>query len=92
MAVVSEEPIPASPGFERNIEDLPDLLHPVELQLRQQGRRDLVDVPLVPGRSDDRRDPVPLGRERNLDSMNNPVFTELVARIRKHFFTQSALD
>ncbi len=35
---------------------------------------------------------VPLGRERNLDSMANPVFTELVARIRKHFFTQSALD
>jgi len=35
---------------------------------------------------------VPLGRERNLDSMTNPVFTELVARIRKHFFTQSALD
>ncbi|MDB5657205.1 MAG: transporter ATP-binding protein [Tardiphaga sp.] len=35
---------------------------------------------------------VPLGRERTLDSMANPVFTELVARIRKHFFTQSALD
>jgi NitT/TauT family transport system ATP-binding protein len=35
---------------------------------------------------------VPLGRDRTLDSMANPVFTELVARIRKHFFTQSALD
>jgi NitT/TauT family transport system ATP-binding protein len=35
---------------------------------------------------------VPLGRERNLDVMANPVFTELVSRIRKHFFTQSALD
>jgi NitT/TauT family transport system ATP-binding protein len=35
---------------------------------------------------------VPLGRERNLDAMANPVFTELVSRIRKHFFTQSALD
>ena len=35
---------------------------------------------------------VPLGRERDLDVMANPVFTELVARIRKHFFTQSALD
>jgi NitT/TauT family transport system ATP-binding protein len=35
---------------------------------------------------------VPLGRDRNLDTMANPVFTELVARVRKHFFTQSALD
>jgi NitT/TauT family transport system ATP-binding protein len=35
---------------------------------------------------------VPLGRERNLDVMANPVFTELVSRIRKHFFTRSALD
>jgi NitT/TauT family transport system ATP-binding protein len=35
---------------------------------------------------------VPLGRERNLDAMANPVFTELVSRIRKHFFTHSALD
>jgi NitT/TauT family transport system ATP-binding protein len=35
---------------------------------------------------------VPLGRERNLDVMANPVFTELVSRIRKHFFTQGALD
>ncbi|MDB5568492.1 MAG: transporter ATP-binding protein [Tardiphaga sp.] len=35
---------------------------------------------------------VPLGRERNLDVMANPVFTELVSRIRKHFMTQSALD
>jgi NitT/TauT family transport system ATP-binding protein len=24
--------------------------------------------------------------------MSDPVFTELVQRIRKHFFTQSALD
>jgi NitT/TauT family transport system ATP-binding protein len=35
---------------------------------------------------------VPLGRERSLDLMANPVFTELVQRIRKHFFTQTALD
>jgi NitT/TauT family transport system ATP-binding protein len=35
---------------------------------------------------------VPLGRERTLDVMADPVFTELVSRIRKHFFTQSALD
>jgi NitT/TauT family transport system ATP-binding protein len=35
---------------------------------------------------------VPLGRERSLDVMADPVFTELVQRIRKHFFTQSALD
>ena len=35
---------------------------------------------------------VPLGRDRNIDTMTNPVFTELVARVRKHFFTQSTLD
>jgi NitT/TauT family transport system ATP-binding protein len=35
---------------------------------------------------------VPLGHERSLEVMANPVFTELVQRIRKHFFTQSALD
>jgi NitT/TauT family transport system ATP-binding protein len=35
---------------------------------------------------------VPLGRERSLDVMANPIFTELVQQIRKHFFTQSALD
>jgi NitT/TauT family transport system ATP-binding protein len=35
---------------------------------------------------------VPLGRERTLDVMSNPIFTELVARIRKHFMTTSALD
>ena len=35
---------------------------------------------------------LPEGRDRNLDTMANPVFTELVARVRKHFFTQSALD
>jgi NitT/TauT family transport system ATP-binding protein len=35
---------------------------------------------------------VPLGRDRALDVMGNPVFTALVQRIRKHFFTQSALD
>jgi NitT/TauT family transport system ATP-binding protein len=35
---------------------------------------------------------VPLGRDRSLEVMGNPVFTELVQRIRKHFFTQSALD
>ena len=35
---------------------------------------------------------VPLGKNRSLDVMGDPVFTELVQRIRKHFFTQSALD
>jgi NitT/TauT family transport system ATP-binding protein len=35
---------------------------------------------------------VPLGKNRSLDAMGDPVFTELVQRIRKHFFTQSALD
>src|SRR3954453_15695428 len=35
---------------------------------------------------------VPLGRNRSLDVMGEQVFTELVQRIRKHFFTQSALD
>jgi NitT/TauT family transport system ATP-binding protein len=35
---------------------------------------------------------VPLGRERTLDVMANPIFTELVATIRKHFMTNSALD
>jgi NitT/TauT family transport system ATP-binding protein len=29
---------------------------------------------------------------RSLDAMADPVFTELVQRIRKHFFTQVALD
>ncbi len=35
---------------------------------------------------------VPLGADRTLDMMAGPVFAELVARIRKHFSTQSALD
>jgi NitT/TauT family transport system ATP-binding protein len=35
---------------------------------------------------------VSLPRPRSLDVMSDPVFTELVQRIRKHFFTQSALD
>ena len=35
---------------------------------------------------------VPLPRPRSLDVMADPVFLELVQRIRKHFFTQSALD
>jgi NitT/TauT family transport system ATP-binding protein len=35
---------------------------------------------------------VPLGRDRSLDVMADPVFSELVQRIRKHFFAQSALD
>ena len=35
---------------------------------------------------------VPLGRDRSLDVMADPAFTALVQRIRKHFFTQSALD
>lgn len=35
---------------------------------------------------------VPLSRERTLDAMSNPIFTDLVARIRKHFMTNSTLD
>ncbi|MBV9560319.1 MAG: ABC transporter ATP-binding protein [Bradyrhizobium sp.] len=35
---------------------------------------------------------VPLPRPRPLEVMADPRFTELVQRIRKHFFTQSALD
>ncbi|QND70493.1 ABC transporter ATP-binding protein [Tardiphaga robiniae] len=35
---------------------------------------------------------VPLGRERTLDAMSNPIFTDLVARIRKHFMTNGTLD
>jgi NitT/TauT family transport system ATP-binding protein len=35
---------------------------------------------------------VPLPRPRSLDAMADPAFTELVQCIRKHFFTQSALD
>src|SRR3569623_78234 len=35
---------------------------------------------------------VPLPRPRSLDAMADPVFTELVQRIRKHFFSQGALD
>jgi NitT/TauT family transport system ATP-binding protein len=35
---------------------------------------------------------VPLPRPRSLDAMADPRFTELVQRIRKHFFTQGALD
>jgi NitT/TauT family transport system ATP-binding protein len=35
---------------------------------------------------------VPLPRPRSLDVMADPVFTELVQRIRKHFFSQGALD
>src|SRR5256885_4551394 len=35
---------------------------------------------------------VPLPRPRSLDAMGEPAFTELVQRIRKHFFTQTALD
>jgi ABC-type nitrate/sulfonate/bicarbonate transport system ATPase subunit len=31
-------------------------------------------------------------RERSLDSMADPAFTEPVQRIRKHFFTQGTLD
>ena len=33
-----------------------------------------------------------LPRPRSLDAMADPIFTELVQRIRKHFFTQSSLD
>jgi NitT/TauT family transport system ATP-binding protein len=35
---------------------------------------------------------VPLPRPRSLDAMADPAFSELVQRIRKHFFAQSALD
>jgi NitT/TauT family transport system ATP-binding protein len=35
---------------------------------------------------------VPLPRPRGLDAMADPVFTELVQRIRKHFMTRSTLD
>jgi NitT/TauT family transport system ATP-binding protein len=35
---------------------------------------------------------VPLPRPRSLDVMADPVFTELVQRIRKHFFSQGVLD
>src|SRR3954471_2038381 len=35
---------------------------------------------------------VPLPRPRSLDVMADPVFTQLVQRIRKHFFSQGALD
>jgi NitT/TauT family transport system ATP-binding protein len=35
---------------------------------------------------------VPLPRPRSLDVMADPVFTELVQRIRKHFFSQGSLD
>jgi NitT/TauT family transport system ATP-binding protein len=35
---------------------------------------------------------VPLPRPRSLDVMADTVFTELVQRIRKHFFSQGSLD
>ena len=35
---------------------------------------------------------VPLQRPRSLDVMADPAFTELVQRIRKHFFSQGSLD
>src|SRR5260370_36098099 len=35
---------------------------------------------------------VPLARPRSLDVMSDPLFTDLVQRIRKHFFTQGTLD
>src|SRR3954469_24029524 len=35
---------------------------------------------------------VPLPRPRSLDVMADPVFTQLVQRIRKHFFSQGSLD
>src|SRR6059058_3777294 len=35
---------------------------------------------------------VPLPRPRSLDAMAEPAFADLVQRIRKHFFTQTALD
>ena len=35
---------------------------------------------------------VPVPRPRSFDAMADPLFTELVQRIRKHFFTQGTLD
>jgi NitT/TauT family transport system ATP-binding protein len=35
---------------------------------------------------------VPVPRPRSLDAMDDPLFTELVQRIRKHFFAQGTLD
>jgi NitT/TauT family transport system ATP-binding protein len=35
---------------------------------------------------------VPVPRPRSLDATADPLFTELVQRIRKHFFTQGRLD
>ncbi|MCP3418996.1 ABC transporter ATP-binding protein [Bradyrhizobium brasilense] len=35
---------------------------------------------------------VPMPRPRSLETMSDPVFNELVQRIRKHFFTQGSLD
>jgi NitT/TauT family transport system ATP-binding protein len=35
---------------------------------------------------------VPLQRPRSLDAMADPLFIELVQRIRKNFFTQGTLD
>jgi NitT/TauT family transport system ATP-binding protein len=35
---------------------------------------------------------VPLPRPRSLDTMAESVFSELVQRIRKHFFSQSTID
>jgi NitT/TauT family transport system ATP-binding protein len=35
---------------------------------------------------------VPLARPRSIDAMSDPVFVELTQVIRKHFFSQGALD
>jgi NitT/TauT family transport system ATP-binding protein len=35
---------------------------------------------------------VPLARPRSIDAMSDPVFVELTQAIRKHFFSQAALD
>jgi NitT/TauT family transport system ATP-binding protein len=35
---------------------------------------------------------VPLPRPRSLDVMADARFTELVQRVRRHFFTQGSLD
>jgi NitT/TauT family transport system ATP-binding protein len=35
---------------------------------------------------------VPLARPRSIDAMSDPVFVELTQAVRKHFFSQAALD
>jgi NitT/TauT family transport system ATP-binding protein len=35
---------------------------------------------------------VPLRRPRSLDALSDPVFVSLTQAVRRHFFSQSALD